>query len=125
MADMPMYVGLKNLAGTFNPFFERTLDDHPDMCNMEELLTETDLPIFSHESLDFMAVKEFDNFHHTTREVSNALIERDKCNIGDSNNDIEVEHTIIDFQQLIISEKIRVLENSEEGDDLKKEANLV
>jgi len=91
-------------------------------CNFEDFISHPDLPTFSAEQVSYHVMKDFIDFHNYKQEllyevilkdpymtwsVSNYEDEDKGTQILNQKKDYEVEHSLIDFQKLIIGEKVR------------------
>ena len=96
-------------------------------CNFEEFMSHPKLPPFGTEQKSFHVKEHFHDFHSSEQEMVQEMINKDPYmswgvkNYGADGNteskvfqhkNVEVEHSLIDFQKIIIGEKIRdVLED--------------
>ena len=104
-----------------NEFFDRSFAELKDsetglFCNMEQPLKSPNLPVFSNKSIEYFCLNDFKNMHNHEKELTNMIIDHDNAKETDDKN-IEVEHMSINFEMLIIAEKIRAIE---QGNDPKK-----
>jgi len=96
-----------------------------EFCNFEQFLSHPDLPPFAAQRKSYHAKSSFSDFHNAEQEMITEIVEKDPyMTWGVQNYDteatkvfsqknIEVEHSMIDFQKVIIGEKIRDVQ--EEG----------
>lgn len=100
-----------------------------NFCNFEQFMSHPELPPFGSEQKAFHVKQNFTDFHNSEKEILREMIEKDPHmtwtvdNFGQDDKDktqkvfknknVEVEHSMIDFQKLIIGEKIRDVQ--EEG----------
>lgn len=104
-------------------------------CNFEEFLSHPKLPPFGTDQKSFHVKETFHDFHNSEKEIVNEMIEKDpymtwgvknfgkQSTVADEevkteskvfqHKNVEVEHSLIDFQKIIIGEKIRDVQ--EEG----------
>lgn len=96
-----------------------------EFCNFEQFLSHPDLPPFASERKSYHVKSSFADFHNAEQEMITEIVEKDpymtwgvqnyetEANKVFSQKNIEVEHSMIDFQKVIIGEKIRDVQ--EEG----------
>ena len=118
------------------PFLERdhdeyvlTMQDHNkvnlkdeekhEFCNFEDIMTHPDLPPFARKRVQYHVKETFQDFHNSEQELINEIVMKDPYmtwniqNFGDGSHkvgpskNIEVEHSLVDFQKVIIGEKVR------------------
>lgn len=89
---------------------------------MEDFIIHPELPPFVSETVQYHIKDDFLDFHNSEIETINYVIDkdpymrrgiysyRDKSEI-EQKRDVEVEHSMMDFQKLIIGEKIRGYNN--------------
>lgn len=85
----------------------------PMFCNFEDFTQHPRLPPFSNARITYHLVEKFQDFHNHEVEVLKEVVETEpeaqwgvETGIGSEKN-FEIEHSYIDFQKLIIGEKIR------------------
>lgn len=85
-------------------------------CNFEDFIINPDLPPFSKEQVSYHVMSDFIDYHNAEQELLCEVILKDPSMIVDAaKEDIkskgkkkyEVEHSFINFEKLIIGEKIR------------------
>lgn len=72
--------------------------------------------MFSDSPMEYFCINGFKSMHNHEKELTSLIIQKDQEKDNDEKN-IEVEHMSINFEMLIIAEKIRA---TEQGDDLSK-----
>ena len=82
---------------------------------MEIPLKNIELPVFSDKFNEFAKENQFVNFHDYENELVDKIIQRDQRKGKKVEKNIEVEHHYIDFQIMIIGEKIRQMKQMESG----------
>ena len=110
--DLIMF-NLKNLLECskieINEFFERTITEqknqNDESCNLEISFKNIKLPEFSEKPNDYLKVPKLYDFNLWKTEIEDQIKERD--NKDEAKKNYEIEHSYIDFQQMIIGEKIR------------------
>ena len=120
MMDLPKILGQKKLQ--INEFFDRSYAELQDkgntnFCNMEQPLRNPNLPVFCDSPMDYFCIDEFKTLHNQEKEITNMIIDKDlkKDNVE---KNIEVEHMAINFEMLIIAEKLRALDQGLSTDKL-------
>lgn len=81
-------------------------------CKFEIEFQDVDLPPFSDMTFDYIQIESFQNFLNLKMEISEKIISNDELKeVGiDKNN--EIEYYYVDFQYLIIGEKIRSISST-------------
>jgi len=131
MLDLPSYLHQPIITRIYD-FFERDADEidtikererdmykashvpyKPMFCNFEDFTAHPKLPPFSNARITYHLIEKFQDFHNHEVEVLKEVIESEpeaqwgvEHGIGTDKN-FEIEHSYIDFQKLIIGEKIR------------------
>lgn len=135
MLDLPKILD-NDLIERVYPFLERDHDEfmqiyedqeelHSDpnrttssFCNFEDFIVNSELPPFASEQVSYHVMQNFIDFHNSDQELLCEVILKDpymtwdvhsfeeECE-GMKQKKYEVEHSLIDFQKLIIGEKIR------------------
>lgn len=131
MLDLPSYLHQPIITRIYD-FFERDADEidtikerekdmykashvpyKPLFCNFEDFTQHPKLPPFSNARITYHLIEKFQDFHNHEVEVLKEVIESEpeaqwgvELGIGTEKN-FEIEHSYIDFQKLIIGEKIR------------------
>ena len=112
MLELPTIMGLDEDISSIYGYFHRTdqelEEEAEEFCAIENNLNHEDLPVISHTKYESIYVNEFDNFSHPKHEYVQKILDREQ-NRGPilRSMDIPIEHKFIDFQPLIIGEKIR------------------
>jgi hypothetical protein len=116
MNDLPVILDSKQV--TINEFFQISESDRKDreregFCNFEIALKHPDLPMFSDRANEYLTANDADieDFHTYKEELAQKIVQRDKDKLTISKNFI-VTHTIVDFRDLIIGEKLRAIQKS-------------
>lgn len=120
MFDLPLV--LQSSSIEINEFFSRAASEEnkyslvSDLCNMETVFKEADLPVFSDVQTEYITLKYFKNPHNVIDDLKDMINQRDSDKPEDVQKTFEVEHFYINFTILIIGEKIRYqIENEEHG----------
>lgn len=135
MLDLPKLLD-KDLIQRMYPFLERNHDQYCeildqqenlhsqpnkaniDFCHFEEFVLNPELPPFSAEETSHHVKADFIDYHNAQEEIMCEIIMKDPymtwdiSNFQDQVDDMkkkkyEVEHSLVDFQKLIIGEKVR------------------
>lgn len=135
MLDLPKLLD-DDLVERIYPFFERDHEEmiaiEEEMeemnskidsvqsyyCNFEEFIVNPDLPQYASEQHSYHVMSNFIDYHNTEQELLCEVILKDPSTWDQSKDfqeeigkqkkkKFEVEHSLIDFQKLIIGEKIR------------------
>ena len=85
---------------------------------MELNFWNSDLPVFSDVPCDYIKLYDFKNIHNFENELTDLIFEKDSLKENEDKN-IEVEHQYINFEMLIISEKIRAIEKGNSAHNLE------
>ena len=72
--------------------------------------------MFSEKHAEYMTVndKEIEDFHNYKEELAQKIVQKDKEKITNSKNLI-VNHTFVDFRDVIIGEKLRAIQKSKKA----------
>lgn len=113
MLELPTIMNIDDDISSIYGYFHRTNqeleEDAEEFCAIENNLNHDALPVISHTKYESIYVNEFENFSHPKSEYVAKILDRE-ANRGTKNfrsMDISIEHKYIDFQPLIIGEKIR------------------
>lgn len=104
-------------------FYSRDKDQgQEDVCNMERFLIDQRLPLKSDEEVECFQLATFQDFNTYKHEVIEKIVKRDKKK-DDTKKEktIPIEHTFMDFQYMIIGEKLKY----EKDDTYNKGAKFV
>lgn len=100
------------------PFFCRTADEVEEVndnegleiCNFERFMEDERLPLKSDAEIECFQQPTFDDFNKYREEIIDKIVQRDKQKGVEGENGFErtiaVEHSFMDFQYMIIGEKI-------------------
>ena len=109
-----------------NEFFERTITevkskDGEGFCNLETSFKNKQLPEFSDKSNEYLKMAKLNDYNLWVEEIEEKIRDRDKKkdDVKNKKKSYEIEHSYIDFQMLIIGEKIRASEENFEFNDFK------
>ena len=87
----------------------------PLFCNFEDFTFHPKLPVFSNARITYHLIEKFRDFHNHEGEVLHEVISTEPeaqwwvdTGIGAEKN-YEIEYSYVDFQQLIIGEKVRAI----------------
>ena len=134
MLDLPSYLNQPIIKRIYR-FFERDHEEKkalkeqekdmykanyvpfkPLFCNFEDHTFHPKLPAFSNARITYHLIEKFKDFHNHEGEVLDEVINSPPeaqwgvdSGIGSEKN-YEIEHSYIDFQKLIIGEKIRAIQ---------------
>lgn len=92
---------------------EKMSEGEKDGCNMEINLESSNLPTFSNERNSYFYFEQFTNFLNTEDELVEEIVSSES-NITNLNKSFEVEYVYINFNMMIIGEKIRCIFENEE-----------
>ena len=116
MFDLPLILESSKIE--INEFFSRSSSDQnkysliSDLCNMETIFQDAELPVFSDEPTEYIELSYFKNPHNIQNELKDMISDRDRAKSEGVTKNFEVEHFYINFTILIMGEKIRAeLEN--------------
>ena len=79
--------------------------------------------MFSTEPICYLGINKFEGMHEIVPEIEEKILERDRqhneSHVEKEESEVhEIEHTYMDFKNLIIGEKIQVMEDSDELEKL-------
>jgi hypothetical protein len=123
MNDLPVILDSKQV--NINEFFQISETDRKEreregFCNFEIALKDPELPMFSDKTVEYLTANDADieDFHNFKEELAQKIVQRDKDKLTNSKNYI-VNHTLVDFRDVIIGEKLRAIQKSKKALNLR------